>query len=96
VVLSTTLPVIGWLISEKPGWVSGQTVRANGACSEPEPHKFRRAGQGSWGPAADACGRAGTPQMIVSHGADQPYRTGRVAELSIGAIHDGPAADAGS
>jgi 3-oxoacyl-[acyl-carrier protein] reductase len=24
-------PVVGWLISETAGWVSGQTVRANGA-----------------------------------------------------------------
>jgi 3-oxoacyl-[acyl-carrier protein] reductase len=24
-------PVVGWLISDKAGWVSGQTVRANGA-----------------------------------------------------------------
>jgi 3-oxoacyl-[acyl-carrier protein] reductase len=24
-------PVVGWLISDNAGWVSGQTVRANGA-----------------------------------------------------------------
>lgn len=24
-------PVVGWLVSEEAGWVSGQTVRANGA-----------------------------------------------------------------
>ncbi|GLY88013.1 SDR family oxidoreductase [Actinoallomurus iriomotensis] len=28
---SDIAPVVGWLISEEAGWVSGQTVRANGA-----------------------------------------------------------------
>jgi 3-oxoacyl-[acyl-carrier protein] reductase len=30
-----TAPVVGWLVSDEAGWVSGQTVRANGAMSEP-------------------------------------------------------------
>ncbi|WBQ05070.1 glycosyltransferase [Kribbella sp. CA-293567] len=35
--------------------------------------------------------RAGTPQVVVPQAADQPYWAGRVAELGIGAAHDGPA-----
>ncbi|MGQ0777329.1 MAG: glycosyltransferase [Pseudonocardiales bacterium] len=35
--------------------------------------------------------RAGTPQVVVPQMADQPYWAGRVAELGIGAAHDGPA-----
>jgi vancomycin aglycone glucosyltransferase len=35
--------------------------------------------------------RAGTPQVVVPQIADQPYWAGRVAELGIGAAHDGPA-----
>jgi vancomycin aglycone glucosyltransferase len=35
--------------------------------------------------------RAGAPQVIVAQVADQPYWAGRVAELGIGAAHDGPA-----
>ncbi len=34
--------------------------------------------------------RAGTPQVVVPQAADQPYWAGRVAELGIGAAHDGP------
>ncbi|WP_372458333.1 glycosyltransferase [Streptomyces sichuanensis] len=34
--------------------------------------------------------RAGTPQVLVPQMADQPYWAGRVAELGIGAAHDGP------
>ena len=26
-----TAPVVGWLVSDQAGWVSGQTIRANGA-----------------------------------------------------------------
>jgi vancomycin aglycone glucosyltransferase len=37
---------------------------------------------------AAAC--AGTPQVIVPQGADQPYWARRVTELGIGAGHDGP------
>ncbi|HUR00967.1 MAG TPA: glycosyltransferase [Nonomuraea sp.] len=33
---------------------------------------------------------AGAPQLVVPQGADQPYWAGRVAELGIGAAHDGP------
>ncbi|MEU9174530.1 glycosyltransferase [Streptomyces sp. NPDC048420] len=33
---------------------------------------------------------AGVPQVVVPQIADQPYRAGRVAELGIGAAHDGP------
>ncbi|WP_030719236.1 glycosyltransferase [Streptomyces sp. NRRL F-2580] len=33
---------------------------------------------------------AGAPQVVVPQGADQPYFAGRVAELGIGAAHDGP------
>lgn len=35
--------------------------------------------------------RAGAPQLVVPQVADQPYWAGRVAELGIGAAHDGPA-----
>ncbi|WP_248966223.1 glycosyltransferase [Sphaerisporangium perillae] len=35
--------------------------------------------------------RAGAPQVVVPQAADQPYWAGRVAELGIGAAHDGPA-----
>jgi 3-oxoacyl-[acyl-carrier protein] reductase len=31
-----TAPVVGWLVSAEAGWVSGQTVRADGAMSEPQ------------------------------------------------------------
>ena len=34
--------------------------------------------------------RAGAPQVVVPQMADQPYWGGRVAELGIGAVHDGP------
>jgi vancomycin aglycone glucosyltransferase len=34
--------------------------------------------------------RAGTPQVVVPQIADQPYWATRVAELGIGAAHDGP------
>jgi vancomycin aglycone glucosyltransferase len=34
--------------------------------------------------------RAGRPQVVVPQAADQPYWAGRVAELGIGAAHDGP------
>jgi vancomycin aglycone glucosyltransferase len=34
--------------------------------------------------------RAGVPQVVVPQIADQPYWAGRVAELGIGAAHDGP------
>ncbi|MCX4819892.1 glycosyltransferase [Streptomyces sp. NBC_01142] len=34
--------------------------------------------------------RAGAPQVVVPQLADQPYWAGRVAELGIGAAHDGP------
>nr|ACJ60957.1 VEG15 [uncultured soil bacterium] len=34
--------------------------------------------------------RAGVPQVLVPQIADQPYYAGRVAELGIGAAHDGP------
>ncbi|MEV6974027.1 glycosyltransferase [Kitasatospora sp. NPDC093806] len=33
---------------------------------------------------------SGAPQVIVPQGADQPYFAARVAELGIGAAHDGP------
>lgn len=35
--------------------------------------------------------RAGAPQVLVPQGADQPYWAARVADLGIGAAHDGPA-----
>ncbi|MEU7563289.1 glycosyltransferase [Streptomyces eurythermus] len=35
--------------------------------------------------------RAGAAQVVVPQVADQPYWAGRVAELGIGAAHDGPA-----
>ncbi len=34
--------------------------------------------------------RAGAPQVVVPQGVDQPYWAARVAELGIGAAHDGP------
>ena len=34
--------------------------------------------------------RVGVPQVVVPQIADQPYWAGRVAELGIGAAHDGP------
>jgi vancomycin aglycone glucosyltransferase len=34
--------------------------------------------------------RAGAPQVVVPQIVDQPYFAGRVAELGIGAAHDGP------
>ncbi|MET9010083.1 glycosyltransferase [Streptomyces olivaceoviridis] len=34
--------------------------------------------------------RAGVPQVVVPQAADQPYWAGRVAELGIGAAHEGP------
>jgi vancomycin aglycone glucosyltransferase len=40
--------------------------------------------------------RAGVPQVVVPQGADQPYWARRVAELGIGAAHDGPAPTAES
>ncbi|MEZ0069421.1 vancomycin aglycone glucosyltransferase [Streptacidiphilus sp. MAP12-20] len=33
---------------------------------------------------------AGAPQVVVPQGGDQPYFAGRVADLGIGAAHDGP------
>ncbi|MEV8098365.1 glycosyltransferase [Kitasatospora sp. NPDC085879] len=38
-----------------------------------------------------AATRAGTPQVVVPQIVDQPYWAQRVAELGIGAAHDGPA-----
>jgi vancomycin aglycone glucosyltransferase len=37
-----------------------------------------------------AAARAGAPQVVVPQMADQPYWAGRVAELGIGAAHEGP------
>ena len=37
-----------------------------------------------------ASARAGAPQVVVPQIVDQPYWAGRVAELGIGAAHDGP------
>ena len=34
--------------------------------------------------------RAGAPQVVVPQIADQPYWAGRVADLGIGAAHEGP------
>ena len=34
--------------------------------------------------------RAGAPQVVIPQMADQPYWAGRVADLGIGAAHDGP------
>jgi vancomycin aglycone glucosyltransferase len=34
--------------------------------------------------------RAGAPQVVVPQAVDQPYWAGRVADLGIGAAHDGP------
>ena len=43
-----------------------------------------------------AAARAGTPQVVVPQVADQPWWGGRVADLGLGAVHDGPAPTAGS
>lgn len=43
-----------------------------------------------------AAARAGAPQVVVPQLADQPYWAGRVADLGIGAAHDGPAPTAES
>ena len=40
--------------------------------------------------------RAGAPQVVVPQAADQPYWAGRVADLGIGAAHDGPTPSAES
>ncbi|MEH0938501.1 glycosyltransferase [Micromonospora psammae] len=40
--------------------------------------------------------RAGAPQVVVPQMADQPYWAGRVADLGIGAAHDGPTPTFGS
>ena len=37
-----------------------------------------------------AATRAGTPQVVVPQATDQPYWAGRVADLGIGAAHNGP------
>ncbi|WP_367134196.1 MULTISPECIES: glycosyltransferase [Streptomyces] len=37
-----------------------------------------------------AAARAGAPQVVVPQATDQPYWAGRVAELGVGAAHDGP------
>jgi vancomycin aglycone glucosyltransferase len=34
--------------------------------------------------------RAGAPQVVIPQAGDQPYWAGRMAELGIGAAHDGP------
>jgi vancomycin aglycone glucosyltransferase len=44
---------------------------------------------GGAGTTTTAAG-AGAPQVVVPQSADQPYWAGRVAELGIGAAHDGP------
>jgi vancomycin aglycone glucosyltransferase len=44
---------------------------------------------GGAGTTTTAAG-AGVPQVVVPQFADQPYWAGRVAELGIGAAHDGP------
>jgi vancomycin aglycone glucosyltransferase len=40
--------------------------------------------------------RAGAPQVVVPQVVDQPYWAGRVADLGIGAAHDGPTPTTGS
>ncbi|REK88901.1 glycosyltransferase [Streptomyces inhibens] len=40
--------------------------------------------------------RAGAPQVVVPQAVDQPYWAGRVADLGIGAAHDGPTPTADS
>ena len=39
---------------------------------------------------ATTAARAGAPQVVVPQMVDQPYWAGRVADLGIGAAHDGP------
>lgn len=45
---------------------------------------------GGAGTTTTAAG-AGAPQVVVAQAGDQAYWAGRVAELGIGAAHDGPA-----
>jgi vancomycin aglycone glucosyltransferase len=56
-------------------------------------HLFRRVAavvhHGGAGTTTTAA-RAGAPQVVVPQMSDQPYFAGRVAELGIGAAHDGP------
>jgi vancomycin aglycone glucosyltransferase len=40
--------------------------------------------------------RAGAPQVVVPQFVDQPHWAARVAELGIGAAHDGPVPTTGS
>jgi vancomycin aglycone glucosyltransferase len=42
------------------------------------------------GSGTTAAARAGVPQAVVPQVVDQPYTAARVAELGIGAAHDGP------
>ncbi len=46
---------------------------------------MQHGGAGTTAPAA----RAGVPQVVVPQIMDQPYWAARVAELGIGAAHDG-------
>ncbi|MCP2277875.1 UDP:flavonoid glycosyltransferase YjiC, YdhE family [Nocardia amikacinitolerans] len=50
---------------------------------------------GGAGTTTTAAG-AGAPQVVVPQAADQPYWAGRVAQLGIGAAHDGPVPNAES
>jgi UDP:flavonoid glycosyltransferase YjiC (YdhE family) len=43
-----------------------------------------------------AAARAGAPQVVIPQMADQPYWAGRVADLGIGAAHNGPTPTTGS
>lgn len=43
-----------------------------------------------------AAARTGAPQVVVPQIVDQPYWAGRVADLGIGAAHDGPVPTTGS
>jgi vancomycin aglycone glucosyltransferase len=62
-------------------------------------HLFRRVAavvhHGGAGTTTTAA-RAGAPQVVVPQMADQPYFAGRVADLGIGAAHDGPTPTTGS
>jgi vancomycin aglycone glucosyltransferase len=45
---------------------------------------------GGAGTTTTTAARAGAPQVVVPQAADHPYWAGLVADLGIGAAHDGP------
>ncbi|GAA1089492.1 glycosyltransferase [Nocardiopsis composta] len=85
------------------GWAGLDPVDDAGDCfavgEVNQQELFRRVAavvhHGGAGTTATAA-RAGAPQVVVAQAADQPYWAARVADLGIGAAHDGPAPNAAS